>query len=604
VGAPDDLVVQAIHALREIAVPPDVAKTAHEAASEIERTWQRSPLVAGFDGDVQARTELVNTLYGEKLLDPLARALGSAALRVRRGPHLLCRVLYSDRTRAVRTIPEPEPETDFSLGIRAEEVKGELATQETQHAEAERQLPVLVRQRPPAWAVWLWFWRVLLSLIHARTLATWRSAAESAAESRRKLATIEEYAAQRDQRERAAREKYFAELRAYASGGPAGEGIREVEIEMASALLPDGVELVEIAGTTRAGIAADALLVVARDGLHAPAPDGEPRRLGDVGEVMPQLPDLLRRARALTLTQRVRERLQAARAEIDVELSRAEVEFARRIARLDGFALPPDRAAFALAQVERMRPAITASTNAVMEHASVHLGSELSQLAAEWIGAIASSTSNDELKAAIAKIEEQWIPVPQRIAGEVRTLVMGGAAGVARDLYPEVVSSLRAHGLPEQYLQPLKQAPTIAAVPILPSLANPSAPNVGGSWIGGLFKPFDARKAEVREKVYARCEHLREVAAAEMLDAEPKLHRAIGQALSGQLSRAMEAQRDWHAKALAAEHAAIEADRRQLAPLVESRDAISTRDYQLGRSADALAADVPGISDAAVAAAS
>lgn len=596
--------MQAIHALREIAVPADVAKSAHEAASEIERTWQRSPYLAGLDGDIPLRTELINTLCGEKVLDPFARALGSAALRIRRGPRLLCRVIYSDRTKAERTIPEPEPETDFSLGIRAEEVRGELASHETQHADAERQLPVLVRRPPPAWAVWLWFWRWLLSLIHARTLATWRSSAEAVAESRRKLGTIEEYAAQRDQRERAAREKYFAELRAYASGGPAGEGIREVELETPSALLPEGVELVEITGTTRAGVAADAVLLVARDGLYAPAPDGEPRRLGDVAAVLPLLPDLLRRARALILAQRVRDRLQAARAEIDVELSRADAEFARRIARLEGLALPPDRASFALTQIERARPAIMASTNALMEHASVHLGAELSQLAAEWVGAIASSKNADELKAAIAMIEQQWIPVPQRIAGEVKTLVMGGAAGVARDLYPEVVAALRAYGLPEEHLQPLKHAPTIAAVAILPSLANPSAPNVGGSWIGGLFKAFDARKTEVREKVHARCEHLREVAAAEMLDAEPRLHAAIGQALSGKLSRAMEAQRDWHAKALVAEHAAIAEERRQLAPLIESRDTISTRDYQIGRAADALAADVPGIAGAAVAAAS
>jgi hypothetical protein len=118
VSAADDLVAQAITALREIKTPDDVARSAHESADEIERTWPRSPYIAALDGELPARTELVNTLCGEKLLDPFARAIGSAALRVRRGKRLKCRVLYSDRTRADRAIPEPEPISDFGTTER------------------------------------------------------------------------------------------------------------------------------------------------------------------------------------------------------------------------------------------------------------------------------------------------------------------------------------------------------------------------------------------------------------------------------------------------------------------------------------------------------
>lgn len=167
-------------------------------------------------------------------------------------------------------------------------------------------------------------------------------------------------------------------------------------------------------------------------------------------------------------------------------------------------------------------------------------------------------------------------------------LVMGGASGVARDVYPEVVSALRAYGLPDEYLGPLTEAPSIASVPILPSLANPSQPKIGGTWLGGLFKAFDARKAEAREQAHARGEHLREVAAAELLDAEPKLHAAIGQALAGHLSRAIEAQREWHAGALVAEHAAVAEERRKLGPLVAARDTLISRGVQLGHLADML----------------
>ena len=149
-------------------------------------------------------------------------------------------------------------------------------------------------------------------------------------------------------------------------------------------------------------------------------------------------------------------------------------------------------------------------------------------------------------------------------------LVAGGVGGVARDLYPEIVAPLREHGLPEQHLGMPKRAPAVGAVPILPSLANPSTAKVGGSWFTGLFKSFDTRRSEVREQVHARVEHLREVAAAELLDAEPKLHAAIGQALAVELGRALDLQREWYTQRLASEHEAVEAERTKLLPLFSS----------------------------------
>jgi predicted amino acid-binding ACT domain protein len=565
VSAADDLVAQAITALREIKTPDDVARSAHESADEIERTWPRSPYIAALDGELPARTELVNTLCGEKLLDPFARAIGSAALRVRRGKRLKCRVLYSDRTRADRAIPEPEPISDFGTTEREDEVRGELAVHETALAAAEADLPAVLRRRPAMWAVWLWLVRAILWLAHRATLARWRASNRALAETRRRLAAIEEFSAQREAREQAGREKYFAELRALASGGPAGEGIREVELEIPSELLPAGVELVEVTGATRPGIDSDATLVVSREGISL-----DNVVLGQAADVFPRIVELLVRGRAKKLAQRVRDRLQALRAEIDVEIARAERELARRIEKVEALAVTQDRTRFVAVQLERIRPQIVASTQAVMEHASVHLGSELAQLGTQWIDPIAKCTNIDELKAAIAAIEERWVPAPQRIASEVKTLVMGGAGGVARDLYADAVSPLRAHGLPEAHLKAPKLAPVVPAVPILPALLNPSQKKLGGSWIGGLLKGFDSRKQEVREKVHARVQHLKEVAAAEMLDAEPRLHAAIGQAL-------------------AAEYTTVSHERLKLAPLVESRDHIISRGVQLGQLADAVA---------------
>ena len=246
---------------------------------------------------------------------------------------------------------------------------------------------------------------------------------------------------------------------------------------------------------------------------------------------------------------------------------------------------------------------IVASVNAVMEHASTHLGSELAQLGATWMTAVSKATSGKELEAAIALVEEQWPAQARRIAEEVRMLVMGGAGGIARDLYTETVAPLAAHGLPEEHMR-VKRAPEITPVLLLPSLTNPTTFTVGGNWFTGLFRSFDARKTDLREKVHARIERIKEVAAAEMLDAEPKLHTAVSQALATHLDAAIELQRGWHEKAIAEEQAAIAQDRELLAPLTRSRDAITSAAYQITKLADALAAERPAVAAAAVAAAS
>lgn len=546
----DRVVSRALAALREITLPADVARSAHDTADEIERTWRQPPYVVAFEGDVQARTELVNTLCGERLLDPFARAPGSATLRLRHGDKLACRVRYTDRTHEDRPIPEPEPISDFGIGEREDEVRTQLAGHQKAQEEVERALPVLVRKRPAAWAIWLWFVRAFLLLAHREKLATWRARHTATAESRRKLASIEEYAVQREKRERAAREKYYGEVRAYASGGPAGEGVCEVELVLPA--LPVGVDLVESA------IAAD-LTIDASKPLDTTT-----------------LVDAAAAARAAHLEQRALAALQRLRGDLDEVLSRAEAELRERLGQVEKYALTIERTRYTAVQLDRIKPHLLASTTAAMEHASTHLGASLAELANDWVGKVAAATNTDELKAAITAIEDQWQAAPQRIADEVRMLAMGGAGGVARDLYPELVAPLREYGLPEQHLQMPKRAPVVGAVALLPSLANPSTAKVGGSWLTGLFKSFDSRRTAVREQVHARVEHMREVAAAELLDAEPKLHAAIGQALAVELGRALDLQREWYTQRIAEEREAIELARAKLLPLYAQRDAIDS----------------------------
>jgi hypothetical protein len=327
-------------------------------------------------------------------------------------------------------------------------------------------------------------------------------------------------------------------------------------------------------------------------------------QLGSVADTIAELPSLLQRARALTLARRALAKLFAARAQVESELGKVEAKLQDRLQQLSRLALL-DKERFREQQLHRVRPMIVASVNAVMEHASTHLGAELAQLGAEWMNAITKAKSGDDLKAGVAKIEEQWPVAAKRIAHEVRLLVTGGAGGVARDLYTEVVSGLRAHGLPEQYLRTPKRAPEIAPVQILDALANPTSFTLGGGgWFSGLFRSFEARRTDIRDKVSARIERIRELAAAEILDAEPKLHAAVSQSLSAQLGAAIELQQSWYTQALADEHAAIAKERERLAPLIKSRDAIVSAGSQLAQLANAVQAERPAVAAAAVAAAS
>ncbi len=433
-------------------------------------------------------------------------------------------------------------------------------------------------------------------------LSAWRAATHAAGDAQRRLASIEGVAIERERRERDARDAYYRELRALCGGGSPGSDVRQIELDVPG--MPANVELVELMGELRASADVDAVFEVERDALYAPLPDGSRISLGAPAAVIAELPALLARARASRLGRRARDKLAAARLELERELARREEQFEARLKKIYKLALPLDRASFRDAQLARVKPQIVASVNAVMEHSSVHMGTELAQLAESWLSAVTEATTGDQLKAAIANIEEQWPAAAARIADEVRVLVMGGAGGVARDLQADTVSALAAHGLPEEHLRTPQRAPDIEPVQILPSLATPMTFALAGSWLGGLFKSFDGKKTETRDKLDARIAHIREVAAAELLDAEPELHAAVARALAGQLDTAIDAHATWYQQTVADEQASVARDREALGSQLASRDALARAEADVAALLAAHDAEQPAIAAAAIASAS
>jgi hypothetical protein len=299
----------------------------------------------------------------------------------------------------------------------------------------------------------------------------------------------------------------------------------------------------------------------------------------------------------------VRDDIEPLLVELDDEITHTEEMFRVRIERLEAMQID-DAGEFAREQLAKIRPHISSSIHAIMEHASAHLGMELAELGKAWIDGVASCANSDDLKQAITRIEASTPVSAQRIADEVRLLVMGGAGGVAHDLFPELMQALVPHGFPEHKVRERRSAPQLAPVDILPSLANQSGAKLSGAktWLTGLFKSIDARRNDVREKAHARIEHLKEVASAELLDTEPKIHAAIELALNAQLLNTITDLAQWLDKALAAEREAVGREGMALAPRVRIRDRLRDDLGKLAQGIAALEKEQPALAAAAAAA--
>jgi hypothetical protein len=255
---------------------------------------------------------------------------------------------------------------------------------------------------------------------------------------------------------------------------------------------------------------------------------------------------------------------------------------------------------FATAELSKIRPQVSQSIHAVIEHAAHHLGGELQRLGEEWQRAVALATSSDELKLAVQRIEASAPLDAKRIAEETRMLAVGGAAGSAHDLFPEMMVALKAHGLEEK---PPREAPVLPPLEILPSLTNASPSKLSGAagWLTGLFRSFETKRSDVGAKAEARMKHLREVALAEILDVEPKLRTAIEHALQQMMLAAIARQVAWLDKTLVLEREAVSAEGIALAPLARMRDRLRSDHLRLGEGISQIEEADAGLAAAAAA---
>jgi hypothetical protein len=543
---------RALDGLRDMATIPDLA-------IRIESVWARQPREIGLDGDdIAGRTALIDLVHGTAMLR--GRAAGGPPIRLRHAQVTRARGRRGDgsvieHVLVVRGDDDVAAERDAH--DRRDAAREEVAARELALERIASSVPAFVRARPTGWRLLLWPIWWLLAWRRRHELAQRAEAAETVELARAAARAMEDEVAALGQRGKLEADAYAGAVRALA----ASRDLVELELEVSSERLDPGVELREVSAPAASF---DAIVIVASTTLRAPggAAIGGFDTLAGLGEFAAA-------ARAMKLARRACKTIAVAVAALDEQLARAESSFDARIAALDVHRLP-DAPAFIAEQLALVRPQIVTSVNAVIEHASVHLGAELAALGEEWISGIGGCTTNDALKETIARIETTAAATLQRIADETRTLVVGGGGGSAHDLYPTLVAPLVPRGLPDA-VSARRAAPALPELAVLPRLSTTPIAKLSGQWLGGLFRSFDTRRSAVREKAHAQIEQIRELATAELLDVEPRLHAAIEQALAPQLVAACERQAAALASSIAAEQAAIAAERLQLAPVVEQR---------------------------------
>jgi len=508
------------------------------AADELEAAWNKRPYIVAISGDC---AEVVSAAIGLKV--------GVRDARVRRGSRSRFRAVKEDGTSEEHALDAVPAERERLLDS-VREAKQELDQRATAIEKAGSSVPIVVRRQPKWWQLWLWPLWFVLSWIYRRRLVAVERAVGAGDDARRGVEAAELELATSDTRAREVRARYAESLRAVAATA------KSLEIEVADGPLAVGVEL-----------------VTDPDGADLVLPARE------VGVALGRLDQIAAKARELALVRRAREVITAAGAALDKRLARAEEEFRTRLARFDAMRIG-DVEGFVSVVTARVRPQIVAGVHALMEHAAVHLGSELTTLSTEWIGSIAGAADGDALSAVVERVEVSAPNVTQRIADEVRLLVANGVAGVVHDLWPELVAALEPHGLPPPAKAVKAEVPPVE---LLPSLGGSGA-KLGGRLkrLTGLFKGFDSKRTDARESAHARLEHLKEVANAELLDAEPRLHEAIAAAIAGELGQLIALQQTWLERAMTKEREAVVKDREGLAAVAAARDAAF-------RDADALA---------------
>ncbi|MEJ7597970.1 MAG: hypothetical protein WKG01_08695 [Kofleriaceae bacterium] len=550
----DELIELARAALEQQQPGAPVAQLAAAARSELDEELMRTPLLVGVEGTDLERLALID-LACDGMLGSIERVAGGA-IRVRRAETTRYRAVGEDGRIEEAAMPVGKPARKPARPALHAPEPGEDRAVALEH-----QLPRLARVKPAWWAIWLWpiywflRWRLrdqLAELARTHSLAA-PAAAAPAIEPEPSRATPAQF---RDR------------LRVLASGQGDGAGIRGILLEVASGPLPANLEVVELVDKPYVDSIDLVVEVEARD-VYLDQAGERGRCIGSLGDAIARLPSLAATGRTARAAERVVEALGGISAALDTHVAGVEASFRERIETLEALRIS-DREALVEHQLVTMRPKVIARVTLLIEHLLAEVGSALGQLEGIWVEALTNATTTDELKAALSRTYDGSPNSLASIVTATQRLAASGVVGAVHDLHRALVEPLRdKHGLPESYFASTPAAP--ATVPLFARTSQWTLGERGGNWLTGLFRSFDARRSAALAKIRHGAASLRELALAEILDLEPVLHAALGDALAVELRLAIDHQIAWLEATLAREHKTIDRERSTLAPLRRMR---------------------------------
>jgi hypothetical protein len=603
---------------------------AQGALERIERVGLGPPYTVVLAGDLVARTELLNWLVGAPVFDAARRDPVRIVMQLRRGPATALRVRRRDGSVTEHVLDAaPAAGTDAAGDADPARPRGRRARRHDDRARtvpaadlpafrdavvlsAEAETTAMVR-RPPWWAVWRWLllgWRALWSRRAPSPDAAAPRGADApdtaSAPVRRGFANT----VARERRTADSPEDFAAALGA-ALADPA---VEKLFVEVGRGPLPDKVVLIELPSGAEAwpldAVAADACLVAcgARGFAmteqlvsvldivpHVFAVGGEPRgqrdprvrRLDSAASAMSSLIELATLERALAVGQRAAVALAAGSAALDAAITRAEIGFRARLDRLESMrvASPDDHVAAALS---RIRPDVVEHVQQLLRRALDGLDAEITALGATWSTQLADAGATDALRAAAAQIDEASPAALGAAQVAAHTALVDGLTACARHQYDALIGALR-RGTTRDDAAP----PWLTAEVAIAELTSSTSLGAVAPRLTSLFRSRDALRTEAVAQLDQRIARLRQVAAANLLDTEPRLEPAVTGTLAIGLRGEVLRHVAWLEAELDRERVAIDAERAQLAVLAIARDTAQSDERELVTALEALAADLP-----------
>lgn len=638
-----ELARAAVRRLADAAPGDDV----RHALARIERIGMGPPYTVVIAGDLAARTELLNGLAGERLLDPARRDPDRVVLSLRRGAATSLRARRRDGSVEDRALAEPPEAGDPSGagggggGDRSEGSHAPAAASAPRRFErgprsargaadraqtvpagdlpafrdaivlsAEAETTALVR-RPPWWAVWTWLivwwhaWRVRRSAPAPAPARETGAAAAAAPAPRAFASTVARPRPAVDPRQ---------ELVDALSACLADPGVERLFVEVAGGPLPDTVVVFELpAGASARSldpVAADACLVACGErgpamteqletvlrivphvfavgGAVAAGGDPRVRRLDSTAAAAAALVRIATIERALAVGARAVAALDAGSAALDAAITGAETEFRARLDRLEALRIanPDDHVAAALA---RIRPAVVAHTHRLLRAALDQLDQAVTELGAAWAARLAAAGSADALRTAAAQIDEESPVALAAAQAAAHRALVDGLTEHTRAHHDELVGELR-RGTPRSDAAP----PWLTIEIEIAGLTSSTSLGAVAPRLTSLFRSLDAIKAAAAAQLEQRVARLRQVASANVLDTEPRLEPAVTGTIAIALRGEALRHAAWLDAELARERVAITAERARLAALAATRDTARADERALVTALDALTAELP-----------